>query len=137
MLYNTKAQKEALKMFREVGKTKKNRFWQGFWKKQTITNGKCWKSPQNSPPSTSSSTTTTKMTEKYNNKESHKESLATQISACSKSISAQSFSCREKRCGLPSGYKSEISESVCTLYSFQNGNFPDFTIYDEGKRFHV
>ena len=38
---------------------------------------------------------------------------------------------------LPSGYESESSEPVCTLYAIQNGNFADFKIYDEGKRLHV
>ena len=66
--------------------------------------------------------------------ESNEESLATQRSACSKSISEQSFPYKEKRCGLLSGYKSENYESVCTLYALQNGKFPDF---DEGKRLHV
>ena len=47
---------------------------------------------------------------------SNKESLATQRSACSKSISEQSFSYKEKRLGLPSGYKSENSESVSYIH---------------------
>ena len=34
----------------------------------------------------------------------------------------------KKRWGLPSGYKSENSESVCTLYALQNGKFADFKI---------
>ena len=46
---------------------------------------------------------------------SNKESLATQRSACSKSISEQSFPCTEKRWGLPPGYKSENAESVCAF----------------------
>ena len=68
---------------------------------------------------------------------SNKESLVTQRSACSKSISQQYFSCKEKRWGLRSGYKSKNSESVCTLYALQNGKSADFKIYDEGKRLHV
>ena len=45
--------------------------------------------------------------------------------------------CKEKRWGLPSGYKSENSKSVCTLYALQNRKFADFQIYDEGKKLHV
>ena len=70
-------------------------------------------------------------------KGSNKESLATQRSACSKSTFEQPFSCKEKRWWLPSGYKSENSESVCTLYALQNGKFADSKIYGEGKRLHV
>ena len=55
--------------------------------------------------------------------------MISQISACSKSVSEQSFSCKEKRWVLPSCYKSENSESVCNLYARQ--------IYDEGKRLHL
>ena len=54
-----------------------------------------------------------------------------------KIIFEQSFSSKEKRWGLPSDYKSENSESVCTLFALQNGKFADFKIYDEGKRLHV
>ena len=68
---------------------------------------------------------------------SNKENLATKRLACSKSIFEQSFSSKEKRWGLPSDYKSENSESVCTLFALQNGKFADFKIYDEGKRLHV
>ena len=47
------------------------------------------------------------------------------------------FLVRKKDGGLPCGYKSENSESVCILYALQNGKFADFKIYDEGKRLHV
>ena len=68
---------------------------------------------------------------------SNRTGLATQTSPCSKSTSEKSFSCEEKRWGLPSGYKSENSESVCTLHAIKNGKFADFKIYDEGNRLHV
>ena len=68
---------------------------------------------------------------------SNNASLAKQGSACSKSISEQYFPCKERRWGLPSGYKSKNSESVYTLYALQNGKFADFKICDEGKRLHV
>ena len=47
------------------------------------------------------------------------------------------FTCKEKRWGLPSCYKSENSKSVCILHALQNGKFADFKIYDEGKRLHM
>ena len=68
VLDNTKAQKESLEMFREVGKTKKKPLSAGFpaRNKQLLKGNKCWKPQQNCPPSTFSNAATTKMAEKYN-----------------------------------------------------------------------
>ena len=68
---------------------------------------------------------------------SNRESVATMRSTCSKSISKQYFSCKEKRLGLPSGYKFENSESVCNLYVLQNGTFAYFIIHVEGRKLHA
>ena len=65
VLDNTKAEKETLEMFKEVGKTKRNPFFRVSSEKQTIIKGKCWKLQQKSPPSTFLNATGTKMTEKY------------------------------------------------------------------------
>ena len=67
----------------------------------------------------------------------HKACSKSSIAAYSKSISEQSFCCKEKIRGLLSCYKYKNSGSFCTLQAHQNGKFADFQIYDEGKRLHV